>query len=168
MYSITAETRKANVNDASAIAEVHSVAWQHAYAGMLPHRALARMINRRGAAWWQSAIRKSTIILVIEVDDTIAGYATLGLNRVSTLPFEGEVYEIYLRPEYQGIGIGSRLFADARKELLRRGYKGMVVWSLTDNQSALSFYENAGGRPVATGCEHFDDQRMDKTAFAWN
>ena len=143
-------------------------AWRHAYSGILPHAALGRMINRRGTSWWETAIRRSTIILVIEVDDVIAGYATLGPNRVSTLPFGGEVYEIYLRPEYQGIGIGSRLFLDARAELVRRGYKGMVVWSLSDNEPALSFYQNAGGRAVATGCEHFDSERLEKTAFAWN
>ena len=168
MYSITAETRRATLQDAEAIADVHASAWHYAYSGIVPHRALARMINRRGAAWWQLAINRSTVILVIEVGEEIAGYATLGPNRVSTLPFEGEVYEIYLKPEFQGIGIGSRLFADARKELMRRGYRGTVVWSLADNAPALSFYRNAGGRAVATGSEHFDDKRLEKTAFAWN
>lgn len=167
MYSITAETRRATLDDAGAITAIHSSAWNNAYAGIVPHRALARMINRRGIRWWQKAIRRATLILVIEVNDEIAGYATLGPNRVSTLPFQGEVYEIYLKPEYQGIGIGSRLFADARKELIRRGYRGMVVWSLSDNLPALSFYQNAGGRAVAKGCEHFDEQRLEKTAFAW-
>lgn len=168
MYSITAETRRAQAGDATAISDVHAASWRHAYAGMVPHGALARMINRRGVEWWSTAINRSTIILVIEVGDEIAGYATLGPNRVSTLPFDGEIYEIYLKPEYQGIGLGSKLFAEARRELVRRGYKGAVVWSLSDNDSALSFYQNAGGRAVATGCEHFDDKRLEKTAFAWD
>ncbi len=168
MYSVTAETRRATLEDAQCIASIHTDSWTYAYSGMVPYSALTRMINRRGLDWWQKAIRRSTIILVLEVGDEIAGYATLGPNRVNTLPFEGEVYEIYLRPEYQGIGLGTKLFTDARRELRHRGYKGLVVWSLTDNVPALSFYENAGGKPVAKGCEHFDAKRLEKTAFAWN
>ena len=30
---------------------------------------------------------------------------------------QGEIYELYLRPEYQGIGLGSRLFSAARARL---------------------------------------------------
>lgn len=168
MYTITAETRRAIPDDAAAISRVHAEAWQQAYAGLVPYRALARMINRRDVNWWATAIRRSTIILVAEVADEIAGYATLGPNRVSTFPFEGEIYEIYLKPEYQGIGLGTKLFADARSELRRRGYKGTAVWVLSDNDPAISFYENAGGRAIAKGSEHFDDQKLEKTAYAWD
>ena len=167
MFSITAETRRAMPDDAAEISAVHLESWRNAYSGIVPHAALNRMINRRGDDWWEMAIRRATIILVIEVGDEIAGYATLGPNRVSTLPFEGEIYEIYLKPEYQGIGLGTKLFADAKSELKRRGFNGVVVWALSENDNALSFYQNAGGRAVATGSEHFDHKKLEKTAFAW-
>lgn len=154
-------------NDARQISAVHLESWKNAYSGVIPHKALARMINRRGEDWWEMAIRRATIILVVEVDEEVAGYATLGPNRVSTLPFEGEIYEIYLKPEYQGIGLGAKLFADAKNELSRRGYAGFVVWTLSDNDTARSFYCNAGGKPVARGSEHFDHKKLQKTAYAW-
>ena len=168
MFTINAQTRRATPDDAGCIAHVHEVSWRNAYAGMVPHGALARMINRRDVNWWASAIRKSTLILVVEVGEEIVGYATLGPNRVSTFPFEGEVYEIYLIPEYQGIGLGRKLFSDALAELRRRSYKGTAVWVLSDNYPAMNFYSNAGGRPIATGSEHFDDKKLEKTAFAWD
>ena len=168
MFTITAETRRAKPEDAGAISKVHEVSWKNAYAGLVPYAALARMINRRDVSWWANAIRKSTLILVIEMDNEIVGYATLGPNRVSTFPFEGEIYEIYLRPEYQGVGLGAKLFSDAITELKQRSYKGAVVWVLSDNYPAISFYENAGGRAIANGSEHFDDKRLTKTAFAWD
>jgi len=168
MFTITAETRRATPDDAKKISQIHAESWKCAYAGMVPYAALNRMINRRDTNWWATAIRRSTIILVIEVGDEVAGYATLGPNRVSTFPFEGEIYEIYLKPEYQGIGLGAQLFADARSELKHRGYKGTAVWVLSDNDPAISFYENAGGRAIATGSEHFDDKKLEKTAFAWD
>lgn len=168
MFTSTADVRRARPDDARNIADVHAQSWQNAYRGIVPYKALNRMINRRNVDWWAMAIRRRTIILVAEVAGEIAGYATLGPNRVSTFPYQGEIYEIYLKPEYQGIGLGSRLFLDARAELKRRGYSGMVVWVLADNDPAKSFYENAGGRAVARGSEHFDERRLAKLAYAWD
>ncbi len=168
MFTITAQTRRATPQDAAAISQVHEASWRNAYAGLVPYGALARMLNRRDVAWWTNAIRKSTLILIIEMDNKTVGYATLGPNRVSTFPFEGEIYEIYLLPEYQGVGLGTKLFLDAINELKRRNYEGAVVWVLSDNQPAISFYENAGGRAIANGSEYFDDKKLIKTAYAWD
>lgn len=168
MFTITANTRRAKPEDAGAISRVHEASWKNAYSGIVPYAPLSRMINRRDIGWWANAIRKSTLILVIEMEDEIVGYATLGPNRVSTFPHEGEVYEIYLLPEYQGVGFGARLFVDAKKELKRRSYKGTVVWVLSDNYPAIKFYENAGGRAIANGSEHFDDKKLTKIAYAWD
>jgi len=168
MAMITIETRRAGAADAKAIAAVHDAAWSNAYTGIVPYKALSRMIRRRGERWWADAMRRSTVVVVIEAGDVIVGYATLGRNRVSTLPFEGEIYELYLKPEYQGVGLGEKLFLAARGELKRRGLKGSVVWVLADNAPAIRFYENAGGRAVAEGSEQFDGKRLRKLAFAWN
>jgi ribosomal protein S18 acetylase RimI-like enzyme len=107
-------------------------------------------------------------VLVVEIGGTVAGYATLGRNRARGLTQQGEIYELYLRPEYQGIGLGSRLFAAAREKLAASGLKGMVVWALEDNGGALSFYEGAGGRDAAEGVEVFDQKALKKVAFVWD
>ena len=39
------------------------------------------------------------------------GYATLGGSRFAGRR-SGEIYELYLRPEYHGVGFGRRLFAE--------------------------------------------------------
>ena len=168
MSTISIDIRRADPEDAAAIAHTHDASWRHAYAGLLPYRALDAMVRRRGAGWWERAIRNSTEILVLDVGGKIAGYVTLGPNRVSTLPFDGEIYEIYLLPEYQGLGFGERLFTAARRELHQRGLQGLVVWALEDNISAIRFYQNAGGRDVAEGSETFDGKNLRKIAFAWN
>lgn len=168
MGTLTVNTRRAARQDAEAIADVHDRAWWNAYSGMVPHKALTRMIQRRGAAWWANAIARHTVILVLEMDGRIVGYATIGRNRVKTLPFSGEVYEIYLLPEYQGVGFGSHLFLAALGELNRRGLKGAVVWVLADNEPARRFYANAGGREVAEGRENFDGKDLLKIAYAWD
>lgn len=168
MSTITVETRRAQRADADTIAKVHDKAWWNAYSGMVPHQALARMVQRRGPAWWASAIARRTVILVLEMQGKIVGYATIGRNRVKTLPFDGEIYEIYLLPEYQGVGLGAHLFLAALGELKRRGLKGSVVWVLADNEPAVRFYKNAGGREIASGRESFDGVTLKKLAFGWD
>ncbi|EHK58174.1 GNAT family N-acetyltransferase, partial [Allomesorhizobium alhagi] len=138
------------------------------YAGIIPHRALNAMISRRGGEWWANAIRRSATVLVVEIGGKVAGYTTVGRNRARELPQQGEIYELYLRPEYQGVGLGSRLFAAARQKLADHGLKGMVVWALEDNINALSFYAGAGGRDVAEGVEVFDQKALKKVAFVWD
>ncbi|MGO8344973.1 GNAT family N-acetyltransferase, partial [Rhizobium ruizarguesonis] len=74
-------------------------------------------IERRGESWGRKATRGPATLLVLDVAGTVAGDATLGLNRARALPQEGEIYELYLRPEYQGIGLGRMLFGEARRLL---------------------------------------------------
>jgi ribosomal protein S18 acetylase RimI-like enzyme len=167
MNTLTIDIRKAEPSDASEIAEVHLEAWRGAYSGIIPRKTLTSMINRRGTDWWANAIRRAASVLVVEIGGTIAGYATIGRNRARELRQQGEVYELYLRPEYQGIGLGSRLFAAARQRLKDHGLKGMVVWALEDNENALAFYAGAGGRDIAEGVEVFEQKALKKVAFVW-
>ncbi|MEM6460832.1 MAG: GNAT family N-acetyltransferase [Pseudomonadota bacterium] len=167
MTTLAVDVRRAEPDDAAAIAETHRAAWRHAYAGIIPFRTLMSMVERRSHKWWKRAIRGSTSILVLDVEGLIAGYATIGLNRARALPQEGEIYELYLRPEYQGIGLGSRLFAEARRLLASLGCKGMVVWTLEENQRAMDFYAGLGGIEIAEGSETFDKQALKKVAFVW-
>ena len=167
MSTLSIDVRRAEARDAAAITSVHDRSWRYAYDGIIPARELSRMIARRGARWWDRAIRRGASILVVEAGGKVAGYATFGPNRARDLAQKGEVYELYLLPEYQGVGLGSRLFLAARRELMRAGYPTAVVWALADNDGACRFYRNAGGRRVARASERFGEVCLPKVAFAW-
>jgi len=168
MSTLAIDVRRAEAGDAPAITAVHDASWRLAYDGLIPARELSRIVNRRGEAWWRRAIRRGTAILVLEVDGVICGYATFGPNRARNLRQAGEIYEIYLLPEYQGIGLGTRLFLSARRELVRFGFDSAVVWALADNDNACRFYRNAGGRRVAAAHERFGSTTLPKIAYAWD
>ena len=168
MNTLTIDIRRAEPRDADAIAGVHHAAWRGAYAGIIPHRSLTAMINRRGSDWWANAIRRAASVLVIEIGGEVSGYATIGRNRARELPQQGEIYELYLKPECQGIGLGSRLFRAAREKLAAHGMKGLVVWALEENEGALAFYAGSGGRDIAEGVEVFDQKALRKVAFVWD
>jgi ribosomal protein S18 acetylase RimI-like enzyme len=167
MSTVVIEIRRAKPTDAPAVAETHDEAWRTAYQGIIPGNELDKLISRRGPDWWDSAIRKGSRITLLQFGDKVAGYANYGRNRARSLFYEGEVYELYLRPEYQGLGFGRRLFSAARKDLQQSGLRSLVVWALSDNEPAVSFYRALGGRAVARSSEKFGSKALDKVAYAW-
>src|ERR1700678_3232583 len=69
--------------------------------------------------------------------------------------YRGEIFELYLAPEYQGAGLGRRMFDAARSDLAAHGYLSFVVWALAGNDRALEFYRRLGGRGVRRAPERF-------------
>ncbi|MGI8525419.1 MAG: GNAT family N-acetyltransferase [Pseudolabrys sp.] len=167
MSTVVIEIRRARPSDATSVATTHDDAWRAAYQGIIPGNELDKLISRRGPDWWDSAIRKGSRITILQFGDTVAGYANYGRNRARSLFYDGEVYELYLRPEYQGLGFGRRLFSAARKDLLQSGLKTLVVWALSDNEPAVEFYRALDGRAVARSSEKFGSKTLDKVAYAW-
>jgi len=168
MSTVLIEIRRAKASDAAAVADTHDEAWRGAYQGVIPGVELEKLVTRRGADWWDSAIRKGSRIAILAFGDKVAGYANYGRNRARSLFYDGEIYELYLRPEYQGLGFGRRLFSSARRDLAQSGLKTLVIWALSDNDPALEFYKALGGKAVARSSERFGDKSLEKVAFAWN
>ena len=158
--------RQARLRDALALAEVFRDSWQLAYRGIIPHGNLATMIARRGAPWWRESLKRPDNIIVLEAGGKLAGYSTFGTSRMAGRP-RGEIYELYLAPAHQGLGLGERLFESARQRLDDLRLDGLVVWALTDNESACDFYWRRGGRPIGKSTERFGGKTLAKTGFGW-
>ncbi len=168
METHSIEIRRARTGDAGGITAVHDAAWRYTYRGVLPGTELERMIARRGPHWWSRAISRRVSILVLDINDAVRGYVTFGSSRARSLPFRGEIYELYVQPEYAGLGFGTQLFRAAQSRLGRIGQGSIVVWSLADNAEACAFYTRLGGRPVATAEERFGDVTVPKIAFGFD
>jgi ribosomal protein S18 acetylase RimI-like enzyme len=153
--------------DAPALAAAYEEAWRNAYQGIIPHLSLERMLARRGLGWWKGAPQKRTPLLVLDFGGEAAGYVTYGRSRFGRTQFQGEIFELYLHPIYQGLGFGEKLFDGARARLAELKLKGLLVWALVDNDAACAFYLRLGGKPVAEGAESFGDIALRKVAFAW-
>jgi ribosomal protein S18 acetylase RimI-like enzyme len=158
--------RKGKPADAKAVAEIFRLSWQQAYRGIIPHLHLEGMVKRRGADWWANVIRSGDSLLVLQHEREVVGYATLGVARTRG-PCQGEIYEIYLTPIYQGLGLGEHLFEACRHGLDEKRLKGLLVWALADNTLAMDFYWRRGGRPIAQTLERIGGAKLEKIAFAW-
>jgi ribosomal protein S18 acetylase RimI-like enzyme len=105
--------------------------------------------------------------VVLDFDETIGGYASYGRNRVPSMPYGAEIFELYIAPEFQGLGFGRRLFEAARNDLHDHGYGSVIVWALADNERAIGFYERLGGRLVREAHERFGPEMRTRVAFAF-
>jgi ribosomal protein S18 acetylase RimI-like enzyme len=169
MASLTVDLRSAEPRDAAKIAAVHDASWRLAYTGLIPALHLTRMMQRRGPCWWSEAIRRTRGgLMVIGVGEEVVGYATMGAaRRTGGLAFDGEIYELYVQPEYQGLGFGTRLFRAARERLVANDRPRTLVWALADNERAVDFYRRRGGKSVATDQERFGAASLPKIGFGF-
>jgi ribosomal protein S18 acetylase RimI-like enzyme len=167
MSTVLIEIRRAKAADASLVAAAHDAAWRTSYRGIIPGPELEKLISRRGPGWWENAISKGSRVALLQFGDRVAGYANYGRNRARSLFYDGEIYELYLCPEFQGLGFGRRLFTAARRDLAQSGLKSLVIWALSDNDPAVGFYRALGGRAVARSSEKFGAKSLDKVAFGW-
>lgn len=167
MSTLSIDVRRAALDDAAEIAAVHDDVWRYAYRGILNGVDLERMIERRGPRWWTRAISRNVLILVVEVDCHVVGYATLGPSRLADLPFGGEIYELYVSPGFHGLGLGRRLFEAARELLAELDFDGLAVRVLKANDMAMRFYGRRGGRPVVESGERIGQTLLPVVVFGW-
>lgn len=159
--------RAASPRDAKSLASVHEHAWRYAYTGILPFLELEKYIAKRDALWWSRFLRQDPDILLLNFNETLIGYATIGENRNHQYHYHGEIMELYIHPDYHGLGFGSRLFKIARKQLKRYGLQGLFLWSLNNNDSAKEFYSHMGGRIITRQEDVFGNSKIEKIGFGW-
>jgi ribosomal protein S18 acetylase RimI-like enzyme len=165
MSDLLVSIRHAKPEDALGLSRVFDSAWREAYQGIIPGVALEKMLARRGPRWWRSTATRGRPLAVLDVGQGIAGYVSYGRCRDRTIPAEGEIDELYLAPEYQGVGFGRRLFRAVRNDLADRNMPRLVVWALAENARACAFYEGLGGRTLARVEERIGGTPLAKVAY---
>jgi ribosomal protein S18 acetylase RimI-like enzyme len=165
MSDLLVSIRHAKPGDAAALSKVFDAAWREAYQGIIPGLALEKMLVRRGHRWWRSTISRGRPLAVLDIGQGIAGYVSYGRCRDRAMPAQGEIDELYLLPEYQGLGFGRRLFKAVRNDLRDRNMDRIVVWALAENARACAFYESLGGRSIARVEERIGGIPLGKIAY---
>src|SRR4051812_21561185 len=138
--------RAATPDDAHAIERVRTDTWRAAYRGLMPDEVLERLgydgTRRRESMQRMPADR---FALVAEHDGEVVGFVNGGASRDGDPADSGEVYAIYVLPSHQGHGHGAALLRAAAREIVARGWRGMMLWVLRDNGPSRVFYERMGG-----------------------
>jgi ribosomal protein S18 acetylase RimI-like enzyme len=139
--------RRAISADAPAIARAHVASWQEAYPGIVPASHLQGFtIERTTERLRQSLASGAEETYVAEHDGEILGFLTLGDCRDTDVDQQttGEIWGIYLSPEYWRKGIGRFLSEQGEAMLVSRGRSFATLWVLDANAQARRFYEAMG------------------------
>jgi ribosomal protein S18 acetylase RimI-like enzyme len=168
--------RRARKSDATAIGRVYVETWQSTYAGLLPDEMLVRMSDARQTAWWSRALddsRESRGIFVADDEDMgVVGFGSCGQVREipegldGTEQRVGEVYTLYVEPDFQNQGMGRRLLDAMFRQLQADGCDTVILWMLANNPSRF-FYEGLGGAVVGRRLDRMSGTEVEEVAYAW-
>jgi ribosomal protein S18 acetylase RimI-like enzyme len=159
--------------DIPAVEEVRRASWRAAYAGLIEARHIERATARPSRLSQPDPSRR-TLVAVMREHPVVVGYASFGPERsllsVHAHPAgagrargeggspadaaprtgaglaggTGEVYALYVSPDWWSTGTGRSLMAAALTALSEAGYRRAVLWVLAGNARARRFYERAG------------------------
>jgi GNAT superfamily N-acetyltransferase len=162
--------RAATPEDARQIAEVHLETWKSAYSGIISKDYLDSLsLEKRKSRWDEilSSQKETEINFVAEIEDRIAGFVSAGPNRTAVSKYGGEIYALYIHPNFQNKGVGASLLKRAHIELKGKMFSNSVVWVLKDNPSRI-FYERMGGRKIEETSIRIGEQDLDEVAYCWD
>jgi GNAT superfamily N-acetyltransferase len=152
----TVTIRRAQPDDAEAIAEVHARSWRFTYDGLLPPALIDEVVGNRErrvrmlreAVADPHGVRRSW---VATRGTTVVGMAIWGPARDDDGSERvAEMYAIYLDPAVIGHGVGRRLIEAVSNEIVDLGFAEATLWVLDTNRRARGFYEAVGWTPDGT------------------
>lgn len=129
--------RRATTDDAQAIGAVFDAAVQ---AGWTYLGALAEAAMFTPQDWDQLVIDHAPPNVLLVADDQagqVVGYA-------AAHPADGELFLLFVHPEYGGRGIGRTLLRAAHDALRTEGCRRAYLFTHVQNERALAVYQNAG------------------------
>lgn len=130
--------------DSADMGRVYCLAWQQAYAGIVPGEFL-KALRPEDCAPPSEAITPDGC-RVYEDAGRVVGLVNFGSDRDGGAGALAEVRTIYVLPEYWHRGIGRALMGAAADAVRDAGYPGFFLWVLTENARARRFYESVGLR----------------------
>ncbi len=144
--------RPALLADAGGTGSVHARSQHAKYRGIVSAAVLARITVAERTQWWTRALSshdETWLDLVAEAEDEIVGFSCTGptgLGAGSSIAAY-DVYALYVAPDCERQGIGSRLLERTFDWLRARAILQVQVLCLAET-SAHQFYEALGGRRV--------------------
>lgn len=159
--------RPARPGDARGIARLDVETWRATYAGVLSTSYLVGLSERRREAGWRGVIlhEPRDVRVAVGATGAILGFGSCGPSRGDRL-FTGEVFTLYVAPDWQNRGIGRRLLIALFRRLVTAGRRSAILWVLRDNPSRF-FYERLGARPVSHKALAVGGAAVEAIAYGW-
>lgn len=169
---MSAIIRRATVDDAAEIANVHINSWREAYKGLMPEDFLNdRPLNfkNRYLLWKRVTADPNQVTFVVESSEHgVVGFINGSKARDPEYQDYAEVYAVYLLKKYHHLGLGFELLKKYFDECSSLGFTKAYLWVLKDNPT-IKFYKRTGGH--FNGHEKEESiagERMTEQCFVWD
>ena len=160
--------RRAQPADAGAIARLDIETWRATYAGVLSTTYLVGLSQLRRETGWRSVILREPRDVRVAVDPSgaVLGFGSCGPHR-GHRAFSGEVFTLYVAPDWQNQGIGRRLLIGLFRRLVAAGRPSAILWVLRENPARF-FYERLGGQQVSRKSLAVGGAAVEAAAYGWS
>ncbi len=160
--------RRAAHADIPGLARVHRETWQATYRGIIPDEYLDSLTLEKSIGFWERIFsnteRPGAEFVALDAEELI-GFISGGPAR--NLPgLEGEIYALYLLPDFHGRGIGRSLMEQMVTWLRSNGLHTYGVWVLTDNPTR-TFYSHLGGQLCETKTITIGGSELLEELYVW-
>jgi ribosomal protein S18 acetylase RimI-like enzyme len=169
--------REAELYDAPAMARVSVDSYRSAHRDQIPEESLMKFTYEESERNWARTLRefsesdeRQEYIYVSENDaGELIGVAMGGPERSKHPLYTGEIYFLYLLPEYHRQGIGRQLTISVVKRLVEQGLHSLLIRVLKENAPARRFYEALGGQLVPEVEEEFEERGavLVRVGYGW-
>lgn len=138
--------RKAYQTDAYELINIRDNIWKEEFHDVLPNSIIYDRFKNKEAniEHLKDQISENNRVLVATNDDNIIGY--IFYAKSSNIDYEksAEIREIYVKKEFRGAKVGTKLLTLAQNEIINKGYNYLVV-SIPQNISSINFFTKTGG-----------------------
>lgn len=150
--------RTAFMSDVEEMSAVVDCAWRENYKDIFSSEQIAEYTGEKRRKSFVYLLNSGKDIIVLLHDDMIT--AVCAAQTCEDKPFEGyaEIMLMYVHPEFQHCGFGSRLLSHTLEEMRSKGYSHAVLDTAEKNVNARRFYEKLGFTEHKTDVSRkFDD-----------
>lgn len=142
--------RKATKDDVKNLSILKQKVWDETYRGIYSDDIIDNFDYEKSEENFKSIINNKKIsFYVVEINEELVGYMDVGVPIRKFDNYEQEIGLLYLRKDFQKMGIGKELFALGYNEIKNNGYNKFFISCNKYNTNARKFYEKMGGQLVA-------------------
>ena len=136
------KVRKAKIEDALDIATIQVLSSRNAYREIMSKEYLEKTSITMREFVWKKILEENDGEVILLDDNGTQGYIHFGVTRDSDKEKTSvaEIMSIYIYPESQRLGYGTRLVRYVL-ENLAENFKELNLWVLDENFNAKKFYE---------------------------
>jgi len=151
--------------DCLEIAELKGEVWNTTYRGIYTDADIDNYDIHENEKKFTDIVSDPHVALFIARDNRkIIGYMSCGKPYRPFLGYEQEIGLLYILKQYQGRGVGRKLFEIGKDIIKNNGYNEFFISCNKYNDNALNFYEKMGGA-IKHIDEDIEDRRNSQVKF---